>query len=274
MGIRTYNPTTPSRRFITGFTFEEITKEKPHKPLTKYIGTSGGRNNLGRITSRFRGGGHRRLYRVIDFKRNKMDVPGVVESIEYDPNRSSWIALIKYADGDRRYIIAPVDLKVGSKIISTEGEAEILPGNSMLLEKIPVGTIVHNIELYPGMGGQIARSAGSQARILDKEGGYAIMKMPSNELRKIKLSCRATIGQVGNIDHSNITIGKAGRTRWLGWRPHNRGTVMNPVDHPHGGGEGKTKGGRHPVTPWGQPTKGYKTRKNKRTTGFILKRRK
>lgn len=274
MGIRTYNPTTPSRRFITGFTFEEITKEKPHKPLTKYIGTSGGRNNLGRITSRFRGGGHRRLYRVIDFKRNKMDVPGVVESVEYDPNRSSWIALIKYADGDRRYIIAPVDLKVGSKVISTEGEAEILPGNSMLLEKIPVGTIVHNIELYPGMGGQIARSAGSQARILGKEGGYAIMKMPSNELRKIKLSCRATIGQVGNIDHSNITIGKAGRTRWLGWRPHNRGTVMNPVDHPHGGGEGKTKGGRHPVTPWGQPTKGYKTRKNKRTTAFILKRRK
>ena len=274
MGIRTYNPTTPSRRFITGFTFEEITKEKPHKPLTKYIGTSGGRNNLGRITSRFRGGGHRRLYRVIDFKRNKMDVPGVVESIEYDPNRSSWIALIKYADGDRRYIIAPVDLKVGSKVISTEGEAEILPGNSMLLEKIPVGTIVHNIELYPGMGEQIARSAGSQARILGKEGGYAIMKMPSNELRKIKLSCRATIGQVGNIDHSNITIGKAGRTRWLGWRPHNRGTVMNPVDHPHGGGEGKTKGGRHPVTPWGQPTKGYKTRKNKRTTAFILKRRK
>ena len=274
MGIRTYNPTTPSRRFITGFTFEEITKEKPHKPLTKYIGTSGGRNNLGRITSRFRGGGHRRLYRVIDFKRTKMDVPGVVESIEYDPNRSSWIALIKYADGDRRYIIAPVDLKVGSKVISTEGEAEILPGNSMLLEKIPVGTIVHNIELYPGMGGQIARSAGSQARILGKEGGYAIMKMPSNELRKIKLSCRATIGQVGNIDHSNITIGKAGRTRWLGWRPHNRGTVMNPVDHPHGGGEGKTKGGRHPVTPWGQPTKGYKTRKNKRTTAFILKRRK
>ena len=274
MGIRTYNPTTPSRRFITGFTFEEITKEKPHKPLTKYIGTSGGRNNLGRITSRFRGGGHRRLYRVIDFKRNKMDVPGVVESIEYDPNRSSWIALIKYADGDRRYIIAPVDLKVGSKVISTEGEAEILPGNSMLLEKIPVGTIVHNIELYPGMGGQIARSAWSQARILGKEGGYAIMKMPSNELRKIKLSCRATIGQVGNIDHSNITIGKAGRTRWLGWRPHNRGTVMNPVDHPHGGGEGKTKGGRHPVTPWGQPTKGYKTRKNKRTTAFILKRRK
>ena len=274
MGIRTYNPTTPSRRFITGFTFEEITKEKPHKPLTKYIGTSGGRNNLGRITSRFRGGGHRRLYRVIDFKRNKMDVPGVVESVEYDPNRSSWITLIKYADGDRRYIIAPVDLKVGSKVISTEGEAEILPGNSMLLEKIPVGTIVHNIELYPGMGGQIARSAGSQARILGKEGGYAIMKMPSNELRKIKLSCRATIGQVGNIDHSNITIGKAGRTRWLGWRPHNRGTVMNPVDHPHGGGEGKTKGGRHPVTPWGQPTKGYKTRKNKRTTAFILKRRK
>ena len=274
MGIRTYNPTTPSRRFITGFTFEEITKEKPHKPLTKYIGTSGGRNNLGRITSRFRGGGHRRLYRVIDFKRNKMDVPGVVESIEYDPNRSSWIALIKYADGDRRYIIAPVDLKVGSKVISTEGEAEILPGNSMLLEKIPVGTIVHNIELYPGMGGQIARSAGSQARILGKEGGYAIMKMPSNELRKIKLSCRATIGQVGNIDHSNITIGKAGRTRWLGWRPHNRGTVMNPVDHPHGGGEVKTKGGRHPVTPWGQPTKGYKTRKNKRTTAIILKRRK
>ena len=274
MGIKNYKPVTPSRRFMTGFTFEEITSESPYKSLTVSLRKKGGRNNMGRITVRHRGGGHKRRYRIIDFKRDKFDVEGVVESIEYDPNRSSRIALIKYADGERRYIIAPNSLKVGDRIISTNGEAEIRVGNSLPLEKIPVGTLVHNIELYPGRGGQIARSAGTLARILGKEGRYAIMKIPSGEIRKINLKCRATIGQVGNIEHSNITIGKAGRMRWMGKRPHVRGTAMNPVDHPHGGGEGKTKGGRHPVSPWGMPTKGYKTRRNKRTDKFIVKRRK
>ncbi len=274
MGIKNYKPVTPSRRFMTGFTFEEITTDTPYKPLTVRIKKSGGRNNNGRITVRHRGGGHKKKYRIIDFKRDKVDIEGVVETIEYDPNRSSRIALIKYADGERRYIIAPNSLKVGDKIISTNGEAEIRVGNTLPLEKIPVGTLVHNIELYPGRGGQIARSAGTLARILGKEGKYAIMKIPSGEIRKINLKCRATIGQVGNIEHSNITIGKAGRVRWMGRRPHVRGTAMNPVDHPHGGGEGKAKGGRHPVSPWGMPTKGYKTRKNKRTDKFIVKRRK
>ncbi len=274
MGIKNYRPVTPSRRYITGFDFEEITAKKPYKPLTVSLKKTGGRNNLGRITVRHRGGGHKRAYRIIDFKRDKIDIPGVIETIEYDPNRSARIALVKYADGERRYIIAPISLKVGDKIISTDGEAEILPGNSMLLANIPVGTLVHNIEMYPGRGGQIVRSAGTLARILGKEGKYAIIKMPSNEIRKINLKCRATIGQVGNTDHSNITIGKAGRSRWLGRRPHVRGTAMNPVDHPHGGGEGKAKGGRHPVSPWGTPTKGYKTRRNKRTDKLIIKRRK
>ncbi len=274
MGIKNYKPVTPSRRFMTGFTFEEITSESPYKPLTVSLKKKGGRNNMGRITVRHRGGGHKRRYRIIDFKRDKFDVEGVVETIEYDPNRSSRIALVKYADGERRYIIAPNSLKVGDKIISTNGEAEIRVGNSLPLEKIPVGTLVHNIEIYPGKGGQIARSAGTLARILGKEGKYAIMKIPSGEIRKINLKCRATVGQVGNIEHSNITIGKAGRVRWMGRRPHVRGTAMNPVDHPHGGGEGKAKGGRHPVSPWGVPTKGYKTRRNKRTDKFIVKRRK
>ncbi|MDQ1350959.1 MAG: ribosomal protein [Acidobacteriota bacterium] len=233
-----------------------------------------GRNNMGEITIRFRGGGHKRKYRIIDFKRDKFDVHGVIETIEYDPNRTPRIALVKYADGERRYILAPLGIKVGDSIISTDKEAEILPGNALPLKNIPVGTIVHNIEYNPGRGGQIARTAGAAATLMAKEGRYALIKMPSGELRKIILECRATIGQLGNVEHSNIKIGKAGRTRWSGRRPHVRGTVMNPVDHPHGGGEGKTKCGRHPVTPWGQPTKGYKTRRNKRTKKFIVKRRK
>ncbi|HLP62728.1 MAG TPA: 50S ribosomal protein L2 [Candidatus Deferrimicrobium sp.] len=273
MGIKSYNPTTPGQRGKTGYTFEELTTDKPYRKLVVALNRSGGRNNMGEITIRFRGGGHKRKYRIIDFKRDKFDVIGTIETIEYDPNRSPRIALVKYADGERRYILAPLGIKVGDNIISTDKEAEIFPGNALPLKNIPVGTIVHNIEYNPGRGGQIARTAGAAATLMAKEGRYALIKMPSGELRKIILECRATIGQLGNVEHNNITIGKAGRTRWLGQRPHVRGTVMNPVDHPHGGGEGKTKGGRHPVTPWGQPTKGYKTRKNKRTKKFIVKRR-
>ena len=274
MGIKTFKPITPGQRGKTGYTFDEITKAKPYKKLLVALKKSGGRNNLGRITIRFRGGGHKRQYRLIDFKRNKFDIPGAIESIEYDPNRTTRIALVKYADGERRYILAPVGMKVGDSVISASNEAEILPGNSLILRKIPVGTNIHNIELYEGRGGQIARTAGSQALLMAKEGSYALIKMPSGELRNINLGCRATIGQLGNVEHGNIKIGKAGRNRWVGKRPHVRGTVMNPIDHPHGGGEGKTKGGRIPVTPWGKPTKGYKTRRNKRTQKFIVKRRK
>jgi len=274
MGIKNYNPVTPGQRGKTGYTFDELTTDKPYRKLLVSLKKSGGRNNNGRTTIRFRGGGHKRKYRIIDFKRDKFDVPGTVETIEYDPNRTARIALVKYADGERRYILAPLGLKVGDPIISTEKEADILPGNTFLLKNIPVGTIIHNIEFNIGRGGQIARTAGASAVLMAKEGKYALIKMPSGELRKIILNCRATIGQLGNVEHSNITIGKAGRSRWMGKRPHVRGTVMNPVDHPHGGGEGKTKGGRIPVTPWGKPTKGYKTRKNKRTQKFIVKRRK
>jgi len=274
MGIKTFKPITPGQRGKTGYTFDEITKAKPYKKLLVALKKTGGRNNLGRITIRFRGGGHKRQYRLIDFKRNKFDIPGVIESIEYDPNRTTRIALVKYADGERRYILAPVGMKVGDSVISASNEAEILPGNSLILNKIPVGTNIHNIEMYEGRGGQIARTAGSQALLMAKEGSYALIKMPSGELRNIRLSCRATIGQLGNVEHGNIKIGKAGRNRWVGKRPHVRGTCMNPIDHPHGGGEGKTKGGRIPVTPWGKPTKGYKTRRNKRTQKFIVKRRK
>jgi large subunit ribosomal protein L2 len=273
MGIKSYNPTTPGQRGRTGYTFEELTTDKPYRKLVVALNRKSGRNNMGEITIRFRGGGHKRKYRIIDFKRDKFDVHGVIETIEYDPNRSPRIALVKYADGERRYILAPLDIKVGDSVISTDKEAEILPGNALPLKNIPVGTIVHNIEYNPGRGGQIARTAGAAATLMAKEGRYALIKMPSGELRKILLECRATIGQLGNVEHSNIKIGKAGRTRWSGRRPHVRGTVMNPVDHPHGGGEGKTKCGRHPVTPWGQPTKGYKTRRNKRTKKFIVKRR-
>ena len=274
MGIKQYNPITPGQRGKTGYTFDEITTDKPYKKLLVSLKKSGGRNSQGRITIRFRGGGHKRKYRVIDFKRNKLDVKGIIETIEYDPNRTCRIALIKYEDGERRYIIAPLGINIGDSVISTDGEAEITPGNSLLLKNIPVGTVIHNIEFNKGRGGQIARTAGSAATLMAKEGTYALIKMPSGELRKIHVECRATIGQLGNVEHGNIKVGKAGRSRWMGKRPHVRGTVMNPIDHPHGGGEGKTKGGRIPVTPWGKPTKGYKTRKNKRTQKFIVKRRK
>lgn len=274
MPIKTYNPVTPGQRGKTGYTFDELTSKKPYKKLLVSLKKSGGRNNYGRITIRFRGGGHKRKYRIIDFKRNKLDVSGTIETIEYDPNRTTRIALVKYSDGERMYILAPSGIKVGDNIISTDGESEILPGNSILLKNIPVGTIIHNIEFQKGRGGQIARTAGSSVILMAKEGKYALLKMPSGELRKVHMECRATIGQLSNAEHSNIKIGKAGRNRWMGKRPHVRGTAMNPVDHPHGGGEGKTKGGRNPVTPWGKPTKGYRTRRNKRTQKFIVKRRK
>jgi large subunit ribosomal protein L2 len=274
MGIKTYNPITPGLRGRTGYSFEELTTDKPYRKLLAPLKKSGGRNSDGRITIRFRGGGHKRKYRIIDFKRNKFEIPGTIETIEYDPNRTSRIALVKYEDGDRRYILAPLGIQVGTRVISTDKEADILPGNALRLKNIPVGTIIHNIEYKVGRGGQIARSAGAAATLMAKEGSYALIKMPSGELRKIILECRATIGQLGNVENSNIKIGKAGRMRWKGKRPHVRGACMNPIDHPHGGGEGKSKGGRHPVTPWGKPTKGYKTRRNKQTQKFIVRRRK
>lgn len=273
MSIKNFNPTSPGMRHRTGLAFEEITTKEPFKPLVEPLKKSGGRNSKGRITIRHRGGGHKRLYRIIDFKRDKLEIPGVVETIEYDPNRSAFISLIKYADGERRYILTPVGLKVGQTVISSNKMVDILPGNSMPLRHIPLGTIVHNIELKIGKGGQVAKAAGTGAQILAKEGDYAHIRMPSSEIRLIHLDCRATIGQVSNLDHQNIDIGKAGRKRWLGRRPHVRGTAMNPIDHPHGGGEGKAKGGRHPVSPTGIPTKGYRTRRNKRTQKFIVRRR-
>ncbi|MGD2087024.1 MAG: 50S ribosomal protein L2 [Candidatus Aminicenantes bacterium] len=274
MGIKTYKPITPGQRGRTGYSFEELTTDKPYRKLLDPLKKSGGRNSDGRITIRFRGGGHKRKYRIIDFKRDKVEIPGTIETIEYDPNRTSRIALVKYEDGDRRYILAPLGIKVGDRIISSDREADILPGNALPLKNIPVGTIIHNIEYKVGRGGQIARTAGAAATLMAKEGSYALIKMPSGELRKIILECRATVGQLGNVEHSNIKIGKAGRTRWKGKRPHVRGSCMNPIDHPHGGGEGKSKGGRIPVTPWGKPTKGYKTRRNKQTQKYIVKRRK
>jgi large subunit ribosomal protein L2 len=273
MGIKSYNPTTSGLRHRTGLTYEELTTNKPHKPLLEPKKRSGGRNSQGRISMRHRGGGHKRAYRIIDFKRDKISIPGVVESIEYDPNRSSFISLIKYKDGERRYILATQDMKVGQDIISTENQADILPGNAMPIRFIPLGTVVHNIELRKGKGGQVAKAAGAGAQILAKEGDYAQIRMPSSEIRRIHLDCRATIGEVSNPDHKNISIGKAGRKRWMGRRPHVRGTAMNPIDHPHGGGEGKAKGGRNPVSPTGQPTKGYRTRRNKRTQQFVVRRR-
>ncbi|HTL01466.1 MAG TPA: 50S ribosomal protein L2 [Vicinamibacterales bacterium] len=272
MPIKIYKPTSPARRYHTVLVNDDITTSKPHKPLVEKLDQSGGRNNHGEITSWWRGGGHKRLYRIIDFKRDKLDIPGTVATIEYDPNRSSRIALISYADGEKRYILQPAGLKVGDKIIASEN-ADILLGNALPLKNIPLGTLLHNVELRPGKGGQIARSAGSSVQLVAKEGDYASVKMPSGEIRHIPLVCFATIGQVGNSDHENVSIGKAGRSRWMGNRPHNRGVVMNPVDHPHGGGEGKTSGGRHPVSPWGLPTKGYKTRNNKTTDKFIVQRR-
>ena len=274
MGIKIFKPTSNGRRNMTGSDFAEITKSKPEKSLIEPIRKSGGRNNTGRITSRFRGGGNKNMYRVIDFKRNKFDVPGRVAAIEYDPNRNARIALVFYNDGEKRYIIAPDKLMVNDVIVSAgEKEADIKPGNSMKIRFIPVGTFIHNVELKIGKGGQIARAAASGVRVLGKEGDHATVRMPSGEIRIIHLECRATVGTVGNQEISNVKEGKAGKKRWAGKRPHNRGVVMNPVDHPHGGGEGKTSGGRHPVSPWGQPTKGFRTRSNKRTEKFRIRRR-
>ncbi|MCA2970733.1 MAG: 50S ribosomal protein L2 [Acidobacteriaceae bacterium] len=272
MPMKTFRPFTPSRRFMTVVKRDDITQQVPEKSLTEGRQKSGGRNNTGRVTSRFIGGGHKQTYRIIDFKRDKAGVPAKVASIEYDPNRSARIALLHYADGEKRYIIAPVGLVVGATV-SSGPEADILVGNSLPLKNIPAGTFVHNIELKPGKGGQMARSAGALAQLISKEGGIALLKLPSGEVRKVQLECAATVGQVGNTDHENESLGKAGRSRWLGKMPHNRGVTMNPVDHPHGGGEGRTSGGRHPVTPWGQPTRGFKTRNNKRTDQFIVTRK-
>jgi large subunit ribosomal protein L2 len=272
MPIKSFKPFTPTRRFQTYLTRDEITKETPEKSLTAGKKRTGGRDSRGLISSRFRGGGHKKSYREIDFKRDKENVPAVVAAIEYDPNRTALIALLNYADGEKRYIIAPVGLEVGRTVMSGP-DADILIGNSLPLQNIPAGTVVHNIELKPGKGGQMARSAGAQAQLVSKEGGIALLKLPSGEIRKVVLECMATVGQVGNIEHENVSLGKAGRKRWLGRKPHNRGVSMNPVDHPHGGGEGKTSGGRHPVTPWGQPTRGFKTRNNKRTDRWIVTRK-
>jgi len=273
MAIRKYKPTSAGRRFQSVQTFDEITTDKPYKPLVEPLGRSGGRNNRGEITSWWRGGGHKRNYRIIDFKRDKFDIPAKVSTVEYDPNRSARIALLTYADGEKRYILHPFGLKVGDSVVSGQN-VDILPGNCLPLKSIPLGTMLHNVELKPGKGGQIARSAGSSVQLVAREGEYASVKMPSGEIRLISVECLATVGQVGNLDHENVSIGKAGRSRWLGKRPHVRGVAMNPVDHPLGGGEGKTSGGRHPVTPWGQPTKGYKTRRRKSTDRFIVQRRK
>ncbi len=274
MAVKKFKPTSAGRRFMTVADFSELTKKEPERSLIAPLRRKAGRNTFGNITVRRRGGGHRRRYRIIDFKRDKDGVPAKVVSIEYDPNRSARIALLHYADGEKRYILAPDKLRVGSKVLSGPG-ADIMPGNALPLQDIPAGAIVHNIELKPGKGGQLVRSAGAGAQVMAKEGKYAHIRMPSGEDRLINLRCRATIGRVGNLEHENISLGKAGRQRWLGKRPAVRGTVMNPVDHPHGGGEGKTPPGRQPVTPWGKPTIGYKTRKRKKESDrMILRRRK
>jgi len=273
MPVKSFKPTSAGRRFQTSMTFSEITSDRPEKSLVTPKRRTGGRNSSGQITSRFMGGGHKRQYRVIDFRREKMDVPASVASIEYDPNRTANIALLHYADGEKRYILAPVGLEVGARVVSGP-KADILPGNALPLRGIPVGTTIHNIELKRGKGGQMVRSAGAAAQLMAKEGDYAQVRLPSGETRKVFIDCYATIGQVGNIEHENLSIGKAGRSRWLGWKPHHRGVSMNPVDHPMGGGEGKTSGGRHPVSPWGWKTKGFKTRNNKRTDAMIVRRRK
>ncbi len=272
MATRKYKPTSPARRQMSVAGFTEITKGKPERSLVRKLKRTGGRNNLGRITSFQRGGGHKRRYRVVDFKRNKWDIPAKVAAIEYDPNRSARLALLHYADGEKRYILAAQGLRVGDQV-QTGRSAEIRPGNALPLEVIPLGTIIHNVELKPGKGGQLVRSAGGGAQLMAREGKYAQIKLPSSETRRVLVSCLATVGQVGNLDHENVSLGKAGRSRWLGRRPNVRGVAMNPVDHPHGGGEGRTSGGRHPVTPWGVPTKGHKTRKNRTSDKFIVKRR-
>jgi large subunit ribosomal protein L2 len=272
MGIRDYKPTSAGRRAMTGHDFTEITKSKPEKSLTSGLSKAGGRGNTGRITVRFRGGGHKRKYREIDFRREKIGVPSKVISIEYDPNRTSRIALLQYVDGEKRYIIAPVGLNVGDAVISG-ATADIKPGNNLPMKNIPVGTMIHNVELRPGKGGQLVRSAGSSAQLMAREGDNVQLRLPSGETRMVLSACTATIGQVGNAEHEQVELGKAGRKRWLGRKPHQRGVSMNPIDHPHGGGEGRSSGGRHPITPWGKPTKGHKTRYNKRTDRVIVRRR-
>jgi len=272
MPIRKYNPTSPGLRGKTSLTFDEITVSEPYRPLTENLHRSGGRNNQGELTIWWRGGGHKRLYRIIDFKRDKKNIPGKIETVEYDPNRSARIALVTYADGEKRYILHPLGMKVGDTVLAGDS-VDILPGNCLPLKNIPLGTMIHNVELRPGKGGQMARSAGASVQLVAREGEYASVKLPSGEIRKVLVECVATVGQVGNLDHENVSIGKAGRSRWLGKRPHVRGVAMNPVDHPLGGGEGKTSGGRHPVSPWGVPTKGYKTRNRKVTDRFIVQRR-
>jgi len=272
VAIKQYKPTTPGRRFSSVTDFSELTRSRPEKSLVVQLSKTGGRNNRGRITSRFRGGGHKRAYRLIDFRRDKDGVPGKVAAIEYDPNRSARIALVHYADGEKRYIVAAEGLQVGDTVGSGSRVAQ-KRGNTLPLREIVMGSQIHNVELKPGKGAAIARAAGTVCQLMAKEGEYAQVRLPSGEVRKVHLDCRATLGQVGNLDHENVSIGKAGRMRWLGRRPHNRGVSMNPVDHPLGGGEGKSSGGRHPCSPWGQPAKGYKTRRNKRTTKMILRRR-
>jgi large subunit ribosomal protein L2 len=273
MAIKKVKPTSPGRRFQAYSTFEDITKTTPEKSLLRQIKKSGGRNANGRITCRHRGGGQRRHYRIVDFKRDKIGIPAKVVSIEYDPNRSTRIALLHYSDGEKRYILAPLRLSVHDVVMSGP-DADIKPGNTLPLSNIPLGTLIHNIELRIGKGGQIVRSAGTFAQLMAKEDRYALVKLPSGEVRMVLLGCKATIGQLGNVDHENISIGKAGRSRWLGRRPKVRGVAMNPVDHPMGGGEGRSSGGRHPCTPWGKPAKGYRTRKNKQSDPYIVKRRK
>ncbi|MBM4390971.1 MAG: 50S ribosomal protein L2 [Deltaproteobacteria bacterium] len=273
MGTRRFRPVTAAERFHVAPDFAEVTATEPEPSLLAPMKRTGGRNNTGRMTQRRMGGGHKRRYRLIDFRRNKLDVAATVATIEYDPNRTARIALLHYADGEKRYILAPVGLGVGDKVVASD-TADIKPGNSLRLNAIPLGTFVHNVELKVGRGGQMCRSAGAYAQVMAKETKYVLLRLPSGELRQVLGECRATVGQVGNLDHENEQLGKAGRARWLGWRPFVRGTAMNPIDHPHGGGEGRTKGGRHPVTPWGKPTKGYKTRSRRKPSNrFIVKRR-
>ena len=272
MATKKVKPTSPGRRFQAYSSFEEVTKTKPERQLLRVIKKTGGRNANGRITSRHRGGGHKRHYRLIDFKRDKIDIPAKVAAIEYDPNRSTRIALLHYVDGEKRYILAPLNLKVND-VVQSGLEADIKPGNALPIRNIPLGTQIHNIELHPGKGGQIVRSAGTYAQLVAKEDRYALIKLPSGETRMVLMNCKATVGQLGNVTHENIDLGKAGRKRWLGKRPKVRGVAMNPVDHPMGGGEGRSSGGRHPCSPWGVPSKGYKTRKNKSSDRLIVKRR-
>lgn len=272
MAVKKFRPTSPGRRFRTSLRFEELTTDQPHRPLLEAKKRSSGRNNRGRITVWQRGGGHKRHYRIIDFKRDKIGIPARVATVEYDPNRSAFISLIHYVDGEKRYILYPLGLKVGDRIVSG-GEADVIVGNALPLGNIPAGTAIHNIELQPGKGAQVVRSAGTSAQLLSKESTIGLVRLPSGEVRRFNLRCMATIGQLGNPDHEKISLGKAGRKRWMGKRPNVRGVAMNPVDHPLGGGEGKTSGGRHPVTPWGKPTRGYRTRNNRRTDRFIARRR-